>query len=121
MGEGMRPTATAQTTPFIGTLPALMNASVLALIIAATRPVSTPLPFTPAPGQRLCTTSCSSERGLTVSISEGVSRLRMVDARAFDSVPGSVDSGRRLTSRVAREGLSRAKRTSIGPERDARA
>jgi|SRR5229473_3219049 len=42
------------------------------------------------------------------------------EASALDSVPGSDDSGRTLTSTVALEGCSAAKRTSMGPEMDAR-
>ena len=42
------------------------------------------------------------------------------DARALDSVPGSDDSGRTLTSTVALDGCSATKRTSMGPETEAR-
>jgi len=41
-------------------------------------------------------------------------------ASALDSVPGNDDSGRTLTSTVAFDGCSAAKRTSMGPETDAR-
>src|SRR5260370_37114416 len=51
----------------------------------------------------------------------GASRPRNEGARAFDSVPGSEDSGLTLTSIVALDGRSRASRTSIGPETEARA
>jgi hypothetical protein len=44
-----------------------------------------------------------------------------VDARALDSVPGTLESGRRKTSNVAWDGCSAARRTSIGPETDERA
>jgi hypothetical protein len=52
---------------------------------------------------------------------DGVNKLRIVDASAFDSVPGTLERGRRSTSNVVREGCSAARRTSIGPETDERA
>lgn len=118
---GRRPTATAHITPFIGTLPAFNKARVLALIMAATRRGSAPFSFPLIPGERLCRTSCSSERGLTVRRSDGTRSVRIVDAKDFASVPGILESGRSIISSVARDGCSRANRTSMGPERDARA
>lgn len=60
-------------------------------------------------------------RGFCVRNKLGVSMLRSVVARDFDSVPGVDESGRTVTSKVALEGFSLARRTSIGPEMEARA
>jgi hypothetical protein len=54
-------------------------------------------------------------------MSEGTRRERKVDERDFDSVPGTFERGRRTTSKAKREGCSAAKRTSIGPDIEARA
>jgi len=66
-------------------------------------------------------TSCINDRGLLVRIKEGSRLARMVAARHFESVAGTLVRGRRITSNVAFEGNSDASLTSIGPEMDARA
>src|SRR5882757_1703457 len=58
--------------------------------------------------------------GLDERTIEGERSPRRETASALDSVPGSDDSGRTLTSKVALDGCSAAKRTSIGPETEAR-
>jgi hypothetical protein len=66
-------------------------------------------------------TSCISVRGLLLKIREGSRLVRMVAARAFESVAGTFVRGRRITSNIAFEGNSDASLTSIGPEMDASA
>ena len=66
-------------------------------------------------------TSCISVRGLLVKIKEGSRLVRMVAARAFESVAGTFVRGRRITSNIAFEGNSDASLTSIGPQMDASA
>lgn len=44
----------------------------------------------------------------------------MDEARDLDSVEGREESGRRWTSKVDFEGCSEARRTSMGPETEAR-
>ena len=59
--------------------------------------------------------------GLRERIREGERSPRKDVARPLDSVPGSDDNGLTLTSKVALDGCSAARRTSIGPEIEARA
>ena len=66
-------------------------------------------------------TGCISVRGLLVKIREGSRLVRMVAARAFESVAGTFVRGRRITSNIAFEGNSDASLTFIGPETDASA
>ena len=68
-----------------------------------------------------CTTSWMSVRGYRESRSEGVSSVRNEVDSDFDSVPGTLDNGRSKTSNVAFDGCSALRRTSIGPDTDARA
>ena len=96
----------------------MRNASVLALIIAAARVV---VQTCGRAGERLCTTSWSSDRGFLVRSREGSRVDRIIAAIALDSVAGTLASGLIVTSNVAFEGSSAARRTSIGPERDANA
>ena len=56
-----------------------------------------------------------------VNIKQGSKLARRDVARLFESVPGTLISGRRITSKVAFEGTSEASLTSIGPEMDASA
>jgi hypothetical protein len=65
-------------------------------------------------------TSCMSVLGLRERIMLGESSPLKDAESALDSVPGSDDSGRTLTSTVALDGCSAAKRTSMGPETEAR-
>lgn len=97
----------------------------LALIMAAARVV-----FQTSVGQRrreesegdkLWTTSWTSDRGFFVRINEGSRLERSIPAKALDSVPGTFERGLMDTSNVAFEGSSDDNRTSIGAERDARA
>jgi hypothetical protein len=56
-----------------------------------------------------------------VRIREGSRLERIVVARDFDSVAGMLESGRTFTSNVAFDAFSAARRTSIGPDSEARA
>jgi hypothetical protein len=109
-------TATAHTTPRIGTEPAFMHAKLAALIIAA---VIVGLDSDSA--LRDWTTSWMRVRGFWVRMREVERAVRRLVESAFASVPGMEESGRTVTSTVALEGCSEARRTSRGPERDARA
>lgn len=60
-------------------------------------------------------------RGFWVIISDGRSSDRRIAARDFDSVAGTLESGRTRTSSVACEGCSEESLASIGPDMDARA
>lgn len=51
---------------------------------------------------------------------EGVRSKRMVEARNLCSVEGREERARRWTSKVDLEGFSEARRTSMGPEMEAR-
>ena len=54
-----------------------------------------------------------------MSISEGVRRERIVEEIDLDSVPEMFETGRTITSNVALDACSDARRTSTGPETDA--
>jgi hypothetical protein len=71
-------------------------------------------------GVRDWTTSCMSVLGFRERMMEGERSPRKHAASALDSVPGRDDSGRTLTSKVALDDCSAAKRTSIGPDTEAR-
>ena len=72
-------------------------------------------------GESAWMTSWMSVRGCWVRRSEGVRAARIEEESDFDSVPGTLVSGRTVTSNVAREACSAAKRTSMGPDTEARA
>jgi hypothetical protein len=101
----------------MGMDPAFSSASDDALMHAAIKEGEKP---STGDGDMDCATSCMSVRGLRERTMEGERRPRKDAASALDSVPGSDDSGRTLTSNVALDGCSAAKRTSIGPETEAR-
>ena len=65
-------------------------------------------------------TSWMRVRGFLERSMEGVRMDRMVEERDFASVPDRPDNGRTITSNVARDACSTAKRTSTGPETEAR-
>lgn len=65
-------------------------------------------------------TSCMRVLGLRERMMLGERSPFNDVASALDSVPGSDDSGRTLTSTVALDGCSATKRTSMGPEIEAR-
>ena len=54
-------------------------------------------------------------------IREGSRLERIVAAKDFDSVAGMLESGLTFTSNVAFDAFSAARRTSIGPDSEARA
>lgn len=110
-------TAAAQTMLIMGMDPAFSSASDDALMHAAIKEGEKP---STGDEDMDCATSCMSVRGLRERTMEGERRPRKDAASALDSVPGSDDSGRTLTSNVALDGCSAAKRTSIGPETEAR-
>ena len=97
--------------------PALSRASEDALIHAAISEGEKP---SAGDGVRDWTTSFMRVLGLRERMMLG-DRSPLKDvASALDSVPGSDDSGRTLTSTVALDGCSATKRTSMGPEIEAR-
>lgn len=87
----IRPTGMAQTTPRKGIEPAFKKARVLALIMAA---VTSSFHVADLGLLRHCITNWISERGFVVRIKEGVNNDRMVDARDFESVADTFESGR---------------------------
>lgn len=60
-------------------------------------------------------------RGFLVKINDGAMADRIVAAWDLDSVEGTLERGRTDTSNVAWDASSAARRTSMGPETDARA